>query len=513
MRRTLLSAAALCIFALSAPAVEVDREELETSIDRDIEFRNYEGPLPEDVDTLEEILGIGEALAAGDLEAGSVASYADRYRVIHAVDPSVREGLDADIFIILDDANVNHIDNVRRIVSAFLQEAYDYSAADAETIAEFVTIYNAIYRGNMEFVGARYKPVVVDNVSASTVGISTLYSDWPGATRMLIPLTPDAAPGDLGAVDSLQLADEGVTERLRQEEDRGIEERQDMADLMEREADQREERIEEEREDIADEREDIAEEQDRLEEEREELEAERETTPEDDGEARRELDEREQELEEREEELEDRQEDLEDREEEVQGEEERVADLRDEAREQREEIAEDAREELGDDSAPAGEQEPLPLFFMKVRYADGVPVGRPVIIDRRTGDEIRRSDIRSVSSRQFERLDGDVLVVADYEGLSRLLLVDGENLEPAATGDDTVYPASALVVRGRNEIYAVVEVDDSWRVGRFDGSLALQAYSAEAVEPASFIEIADDTIYVQNRIGRIIDLPIDELEE
>jgi hypothetical protein len=168
---------------------------------------------------------------------------------------------------------------------------------------------------------------------------------------------------------------------------------------------------------------------------------------------------------------------------------------------------------LGEPEEATAEQEPLPLFFMRVRYDGGAPVGRPVIIDRRTGDEIRRSDIRTVTSRQFESLDGDVLVVAEYDDLSRLLLVDGESLEPAVTGEERVYPQSSLVVRGRDEIYAVVEVEDSWRVGRFDGALGLQAYSAEVVEPATFIVIADDTIYVQNRTGRVVDLGIDELEE
>jgi hypothetical protein len=502
MKRALIAwtagAAALVLMA-TAGAIEVDREELEQNIDRDIEFQNYEGPPPEDVDTLDEILGIGRALAAGDLEAGSVASYFDRYRVIHAVDPDVEEGLDADIFIILENAEVNHIDNVRRIVGAFLEEAYEYEPGDADTIARFVTIYNAIYRGNMEFFGARYKQIVLENISAENAGISTLYSDWPGRTRMMIPLTPDAAPGELGAVDSLQLTDDEVTERLREQEDRGIEERQDMADLMEREADQREERVEEEREEIAEDREAIAEEEERLEEEREQ-------TPEDDAQAQAEL-------EEQEEELEDRAEDLEEREEEVQEEEERIAELRDEAREQREEVAEDTREALGEPGDAAGEQEPLPLLFMRVRYEDGLPVGRPVIIDRRTGDELRRSDVSSVTSRQFEQLDGDLLVVAEYEGLSRLLLVDSESLEPAAVGSDRVYPQSSFVVQGRNEIYAVVEVDEDWRVGRFDGSLALEAYSAELVEPATFIVIADETIYVQSRTGRILDLGIDELEE
>ncbi len=513
MKRTLLLLLIALFASGAAVTLEVDRDELEENIDRDVEFQNYEGPPPEEVDTLEEILGIGRALAAGDLEPGSTASYFDRYRIIHAVGPPGEEGFDADIFIILENAEVNHIDNVRRIMSAFLQEAYDYSAGDAATLARFVTVYNAIYRGDTEFFGGRYKRIVMDNISAENAGISTLYSDWPGTTRMLIPLTPDAAPGELGAVDSLELIDDEVTERMREEEDRAVEERQDMADLMEREADQREERVEEEREETADEREDITRERDRLEEEREQLEEERETTPDDDEETQAELDEREEELEAEEEEVEDRQAELEEREEAAQAEEERAAELREEAREQRDEIAEDAREMLGESEEAAAEQEPLPLLFMRVRYEGGVPVGRPVIIDRRTGDELRRSDVGTVTSRQFERLDGDVLVVADYEGRTRLVLVDGESLEAVSSGEDRVYQQSSLVVRGRDELYAVVEVADSWRVGRFDGSLALQAYSADRVEPATFIEIVEDTIYVQSRTGRIIDLAVEELEE
>jgi hypothetical protein len=512
MKRALWFLAIGLMITAAAAAVEVDREELEDNITREVEFQNYEGP-QEDVDTLEQILGIGTELARGGLEPGATGSYFDRYRVIHAVDPQEPVGLDADVFIILPNAEVNHIRNVRRILSAYLQAAFEYSSRDADTLARFVTVYNAIYRGDMEFFGARYKQVVLNHISAENAGISILYSDWPGATRMVVPLTPDAAPGELGAVDTLQLTDDEVTERLREEEDRAIEEREDMVDLMERESEQREERAEREREEIAEERDQIAEEEEALEEDREALEEERERTPPEDEEAQEELADREEELEEREEELEDRQEELEEREEDVRAEEERAEAVSEEAREQREEIAEDRREMLGEPEEEAAEQQPLPLLFMKVRYSDGEPVGQPVIIDRRTGDELRRSDIDAVTSRSFGRLDGDALVVADYEGLSRLLLIDEQTLEPVTTGEDRVYAQSSIVIRGRNEVYAVVEVDDGWRLGRFNGSLELEAYSSERVEPATYIEIVEEMIYVQNRTGTVIDLSIEELQE
>ena len=81
------------------------------------------------------------------------------YYVIHAVDPNTKEKLDADILIIGENAQVDHVQNLRRILSSYLSSAYDYSRQDADTLAHFITVYNAVYRSKMDVILLSTKPL------------------------------------------------------------------------------------------------------------------------------------------------------------------------------------------------------------------------------------------------------------------------------------------------------------------------------------------------------------------
>ena len=72
---------------------------------------------------------------------------------------------EADILFIGKDATVDHIKNLRRIISAYLSSAYGYSEKDADTLAVFITVYNAVYRGQYDVYNSKYKAVVVKNLS------------------------------------------------------------------------------------------------------------------------------------------------------------------------------------------------------------------------------------------------------------------------------------------------------------------------------------------------------------
>ena len=120
------------------------------------------------------------------------------------------------------------------MVSGYLQAAYSYSPADAQVLARFVVYYNAVFRGNLAYLGGVYKTIVMGNVTAENAGIATKYTDWPGKTRMVIPLSPGAQKGSLTAVPAGQLAAPPVIQNLQEQPGKALPERKDLTELQQR---------------------------------------------------------------------------------------------------------------------------------------------------------------------------------------------------------------------------------------------------------------------------------------
>jgi hypothetical protein len=529
----------------SLHALDVDQDELEGTADESVEFQNYEGPY-EDIDTAEDIAGIGSFLATPPLLPGEERSYFGRYRMLHAVDPEADEGLDADILYISDQAAVDHIDNVRRILSSYLSTAYGYGAQDAALLAELVTVYNAVHRGDPAFFAERYKQIVTDNLSEDGVGISTLYSDWPGATELVTPLSVPARPGRLGAISPLQLTDDMLIEELRRRPDMGLEERRALVDFLERVIEERREEIAEEQEAIEEEREAIeeAEEETAAEEPADEAEEEpaeptepeeepapepaeeeptEEAAPTEEAEPAEEAEEQpteepaeeeapaeaeeepQEEPAEEEQDLEQRREDLEEREEELAEEEEEVEELEEEVREQREQIAEDTQEQISEEDA-----QPTPISFLRTRREDGAILRTPVGVNPETGEVMTESPVDSVSSPDYVVVEGNLVVVAEYEDRSRLVQLDPETLEVLSFGEAEVAQGSYLI-RDDEAVFAVVREDDDWYLGRFDTALELRARSSQPVLPESYLRVEGERVFAEGADGAVLSLDRDSL--
>lgn len=500
-------------------AQSVDREELESQITGSVEFQNFEGT-HEVVETIEQIRGIGEDLGQLALAPGNSRSYAGRYQVVHAVDPESNDGLDADIFFILDNANVNHINNVRRILQAYLERAYAYSENDAATLAEFVTIYNALYRGRLDFFRGRYKQVVLDNLTEEGVGISTLYSEWPGNTEMVIPLSRGATPGQIGALDPLALTDPGVIDQLRMREDMGIAERKALVDIMERLIQEEQQQIEEQQEEIAEQREQLQQQEEQLQQQDQEteeqpLQEEQATEPaaEDDAEpveqpTEGETQQTEEDADEAttQEEIDQQQEELAEQEQEVQERQERVEQMEEEVREQREQIAQDQEEQLEEQTAAE------PVVFLRVRERDGELRRQFVLVQPQSGEVVQESPVDAITSQSPLTFQEELLVVGQESGSSRLLLVDGASLELLRRGETTVYPESVLEA-GPNGvlIYAVVQQEENWYLGRFDRNLELQERSSVQVMPYTSLSFSENSIFVQSADGEIVTLSLETM--
>lgn len=234
-------ACALALLPLAGlAALDVAKSEIESTSGAKVTFVNYEGPQTV-VQSAAEIRGIGAALAAAIGKPDGVSARAgnlDRYAVIRAVDPKTTLGLDADIIIIGKDSIIDHIDNVRRVVAGYLEGAWGYSRADAATLAVFITVYNAVHRGDMAYFGAKYKAVVTKELDAADAGLSTKWDEWPGKTRILIPLSSGAQPGAAGAVSTGTISGKEVTQSMKSEPGAGIPQRQALVDIKQKEVGQ-----------------------------------------------------------------------------------------------------------------------------------------------------------------------------------------------------------------------------------------------------------------------------------
>ncbi len=236
MKQVQIAAFALMLAAGCAAAVEVNERELKAADGQKIDFVSYTGPHTR-IDSLAAIREIGAALGrpvSADPAKASAAGDRNRYRVLHAVGGADGK-LDADILFIGSGASVDHIDNVRRILAAYLSAAYGYSDADAATLSVFVTVYNAVYRGDIAAFQSKYTAGALAELSAENCGLSVNYQDWAGRTQIVIPLL-DVNDGGLSTVDTTTLSGKDVIEKMREDAGRGIADRKNMTDLKEREA-------------------------------------------------------------------------------------------------------------------------------------------------------------------------------------------------------------------------------------------------------------------------------------
>lgn len=247
---------------------QVNTEELEKG-QASVEFFNYEGPVTR-IDSRAQIRGIGytlgTAVRSGSLRSGSES----RYFVIHGASSPEGTRLEADIFGLGAAVGVDHIRNLRLIIQGYLEGAYNYSAQDANLLAQYITIYNAVYRGNWGYFNATYKQSVLRYATQDKAGLSLRFNEWPGKTLMFIPLGIGSA-GSLSAIDTTSISDSNVLDELRKEGDLSMDQRKGMVDFKEREAEEAELEALRQQQEIAEEEARIAAERAALEAEQERL--------------------------------------------------------------------------------------------------------------------------------------------------------------------------------------------------------------------------------------------------
>ena len=535
--------------AFFASALEVDRAELQSAGANSVVFINYTGP-HQIINTVEQIRSIGSGLG-GSISANSAresrAGQASRYYVIHAVDPSTTEKLDADILILGEQAIVDHIDNLRRIIAAYLESAYGYSRKDSQTLAVFVTVYNAVYRGKLDVFKQKYKTVVTKNLTADKAGLALNYAEWPGKTQIVIPLS-DVRSGGLSAVDTSVISDTKVIESMKKEPDKNIEQRKSMVTIKEKEAEKSQAKAEQSQKQATEAKKEATEakkeateakkvvtvEKQKLEEAKKEAETAKQKAAENpkDAEAQKKAAETKKEAAKQQEKVAEAEKKA-DTAEKKAGEAEQKADTAEkkadtlikkaeaeqiiadkkqsEAQKERIEIAKD-QQQLIRESA---------VLDAIINAAYGLKITDEkeqlsglVLVDKKTGRTVKESPVTVIRNRVVYPAGKEYIAVAGKTGGNaavRLVKLDEKNMEIVAQSDE-ILAANSVLVKDGAFYYVVIQDGKNSVAAKYDGNLKQVLKSNVAVMPATPITVTADGVMVTDTYGFAKLLKADDLQ-
>jgi hypothetical protein len=540
--------------AASAAGLSPDRGEIESAKASNIVFVSYEGPSSR-IDSLAEIKGIGSSLGKAIAASGGGAARAGddaRYRVIRAIDRSVKDGLDADIIVLGPDSQVDHIRNLRWIVAGYLVSAWGYAEKDAYTLATFVTVYNAVHRGDLGYFSSKYKAVVQKELSADNAGLALKYTEWPGKSRIVIPLSAGAKAGSLGAVDTGAVSDKKVAESLKAQADKGVPDRQALVDVKEREAAQKQAEADKKKAEAAAAEQKLAQDKAKAEADRAALEKEKAAaaakasgTPAASGTAAKagegattaapaaggadakaadsgaaastaELSTKEAAVKAEEAAVKKQETEVAAKKDEAAAAQTAATAKKDEAAADRKDITADQKAVIAAEVADKGKSEAAGVFLVRVAD-DSSHLGQIVFVDAEAGKAIRSSRINSLHLRSLAELGDAFVAVAGLEGKPggvKLEKLDKASLESVAEGKAEMFAESSVLVSG-DALYAIVKASDgkSYLASFAAADLSEKARSKEALMPYTLIREAAGSLAVQSASGGFVLLKKDTLEK
>lgn len=571
MRKYCALALFIVLTAVPAAGLEVDIDELRKA--GKIEFINYAGP-QRNRDSVAAVKSIGTGLAAAAEKRGENArvNYYMKYSLIRAISKEEPEKLSADIVSIDREARVTHIQYIRRILSGYFERMYGYSEKNAYTLAVFTTYYNAVYRGDMGYFGGAYKKVVIGNLSAANAGLATRYDQWPGATRIVIPLTEEAKRGAIDSIDPDIISDKKVRTAVRKE-DENLEQRKDLVDLKEkviekekketaekkadlardaREVEKEKKRVEAEKADVERKKREQAREERKLKDEKEKAktiaDAEQKKKKEEDIAAREEkLKEEQRKTAEKEKTVAREEKKVAEKKEEIKREEKKVAEKeaktakKEEAlREEKKEIAKDelkkdikespalAKAKLEEKEKELDKREDElrskeldksvfaeKLYYLKIReYLEAGHYNNEMyMINAATRKVMFRSPVENICGSRYDVFSGGVAVIVhqgDHRTGHRLVLLDRETLRESKRGKDDIFWRSFVEIRD-GFIYVVTVENGKYYLGRYDGALERTARSTEAVSENTFISFYGEYVYINRHDKKILVLKKNDL--
>ncbi|OHD63159.1 MAG: hypothetical protein A2176_11480 [Spirochaetes bacterium RBG_13_51_14] len=523
----------------NAAALEVDVDEIRS---KRVEFINYEGPYKK-ADSFRDIEDIGRQLSR-EGRADEPVRFHMKYSIIRAIAKEEPDKFSADIFSIDKNAMVGHIDIIRRITASYLMNQYGYSLRDAKTISLFLSYYNAVHRGDTGYFGSKYKSVVMRHINTGDAGISTRYWEWPGATKMLIPLTEEAQKGRIGSVEPDLLSDRKTIDEIRRD-DKNIPDRKDMADLRDRTIKRDREELEKEKKAQEVEKKAIEARKDETKKyeaelKKEKKEAEKIAVPEKRKEKVEEIEKKEKKLEEEKQAIKKKEEETKEKEKTIPDKEEKIKKREEVLKEEKKQIEKDelkrdiqkkpdlARKKLEEKEKELDKREDKirdkeldksiyagKLYYLKVKeYLEGGHYNNDLyMINASTRKIMFKSPVENICGSRYDIYSGGIVIIThrgSHASGHRLTLVDKDTLKAKIYGSDDVFWRSFIEIRD-GFIYAVTYEKGRHYLARFDGSLKLVAKSKEELSENTFISFWDNYIYINRLDKTIIVLNKDDL--
>ncbi|MDY6396793.1 MAG: P83/100 family protein [Treponema sp.] len=453
------------LICTAAFAVDVNKDELQSAQSDAVQFENYGGPHAV-IETADAITGIGTNLGrqvAADVENPLSVEPYSKYSVNHVVGGDEEKGLDADILILNSTAGVDHINNLRRIITGFLMAAYGYSREDSETLAVFITVYNAVYRGQIPAFSSKYKASVLTYLTEDSVGLSTNWEEWAGKTQIVIPL--GAIAEGAATVETSEISDDKVIEALRSEDDKNVEIREKMADIKEKEAGDASEKAKTAQKEAAQEKKDGK--------KAEAAESAKESEKQ-----------------------------------------QKIADKKnDEVKSEREQIAKDKaeikKEELSKTNETQNQKYLTSLFVVDEKNK----LYSLMTVNPQSGEIVKKSSLKQIREKTiYPVAEGFVAVcgVNDKHSAIKLCLVDEETLEIKKESEETLSENSPLLQHGE-DFFVIVSDGGKNYLASFDKNLVLKKKSDVAINGASPLNFYSEGILVTNEKGQPVLLAVPNL--
>ena len=461
--KKLCSIVGIILLSVSVSALDVNKDELQSAQSDAVQFENYGGPHAV-IESADAIMGIGSNLGrqvAQDVENPLSVEPYSKYSVYHVVGGLEEQGLDADILFLNQNAGVDHINNLRRIVTGFLMEAYGYSREDSETLAVFITVYNAVYRGQLAAFSSKYKSAVLTYLTEEAVGLSTNWEEWAGKTQLVIPL--GAISAGEASVETSEISDDKVIEALRAEDDKSVETREKLAEIKEKESENASEKAKSAQKEAAQEKK-----------EGKKVEA---------AESAK-----------------------------TANEQQKLADRKnEEVKAEREQIAKDKEEVKKSEAEKSAESK---KYLTSLFIADEKnKLYSLMTVNPENGEVVKKSPLKQIREKAIYPVSEGFIAlcgVKDKKSAIKLCIVDSESLEIIRQSEENLSENSSLVEHG-DLFYVIIEEGGKNYLAAFDKNLTLKNKSDVAINGASPLNIFSEGILVTDVKGNPVLLKLPAL--